>query len=585
MSKRMMKQIIIGLAIGCAGIFDCIARQLRVPKHTLHHQIPLNTKQRVPSYPYITGDTFRDICHHIIDETHIPFDPNKLRDGDIIFVNARYLDFFFKKIQPLLRARYVLVTHNDVAHVPGTYAPYLDDTRLIAWFGKNAVVDHPKLFQIPIGIPNAYWPYGNTKILDEVRNNLDHYHKQHSLYVNFTLAHNKTERTQVMNQFQHAPWAYVCTEKPYKEYLEDLAQAYFVLSPAGTGLDCYRTWEALLVGCIPIVKSSALDSLYADLPVVIVDDWRQITQEFLEQQYRLMQQKEFNTQKLYMQMWRDYIVTCSQTKTAPQEYCAPLHEWAFMHLMEPYDHFNTKFAYKDKQWRLAAELYEKHMINEVLMQDMPRIPKIIHQIWLGSPLPNRCKELQATILRLHPDWAYMLWTEKEIEEFGLVNKEAYDVSTNYGQKSDIARYEILDRFGGVYLDCDFELIKSLDEFHHTLDFYVGCDYGKQFLIFNGLMGSTPGNPILKECIASLDITAQHSSKRHFNTIQWSTGPYHLTRCWYKQACNAGRCVVLPSVYFYPLPHYKRHNPTPDEIGKWITPDTYGIHYWHTSWQK
>ena len=43
----------------------------------------------------------------------------------------------------------------------------------------------------------------------------------------------------------------------------------FILSPPGAGFDCHRTWEALYLGAIPIVKTSSLDPLYKDLPVVI----------------------------------------------------------------------------------------------------------------------------------------------------------------------------------------------------------------------------------------------------------------------------------------------------------------------------
>jgi len=49
----------------------------------------------------------------------------------------------------------------------------------------------------------------------------------------------------------------------------------FVLSPHGAGLDCHRTWEVLLAGSTPIVKTSILDSLYQDLPVIIVKDWEE----------------------------------------------------------------------------------------------------------------------------------------------------------------------------------------------------------------------------------------------------------------------------------------------------------------------
>jgi hypothetical protein len=54
------------------------------------------------------------------------------------------------------------------------------------------------------------------------------------------------------------------------------AQYAFVISPHGNGLDCHRTWEALALGCIPIVKSSPLDPMFAGLPVWIVKDWSEV---------------------------------------------------------------------------------------------------------------------------------------------------------------------------------------------------------------------------------------------------------------------------------------------------------------------
>jgi len=50
----------------------------------------------------------------------------------------------------------------------------------------------------------------------------------------------------------------------------------FVLSAVGHGLDCHRTWEALMLGSIVITRTSPLDPLFADLPIVIVDDWNAV---------------------------------------------------------------------------------------------------------------------------------------------------------------------------------------------------------------------------------------------------------------------------------------------------------------------
>ncbi len=57
----------------------------------------------------------------------------------------------------------------------------------------------------------------------------------------------------------------------------------FVISPPGNGLDCHRTWEALALGCIPIVmrSGSLLDLLYESLPILLVDDYSVITEEAL----------------------------------------------------------------------------------------------------------------------------------------------------------------------------------------------------------------------------------------------------------------------------------------------------------------
>ena len=64
---------------------------------------------------------------------------------------------------------------------------------------------------------------------------------------------------------------------PVTNLMRAYARHAFVVSPHGKGLDCYRTWEALLMGAIVIVKRSALDLLYSGLLVVIVEDWGEVT--------------------------------------------------------------------------------------------------------------------------------------------------------------------------------------------------------------------------------------------------------------------------------------------------------------------
>ncbi len=51
----------------------------------------------------------------------------------------------------------------------------------------------------------------------------------------------------------------------------------FVLSPPGNGIDCWRTWEALAMGAIPIVLNTTIASLYVDMPIMVVQNWSAVT--------------------------------------------------------------------------------------------------------------------------------------------------------------------------------------------------------------------------------------------------------------------------------------------------------------------
>jgi hypothetical protein len=77
----------------------------------------------------------------------------------------------------------------------------------------------------------------------------------------------------------------------------------FVISPHGNGLDCHRTWEALVLGCIPIVKTSALDEIYNDLPVLIVQEWKDVTEQLLNDTINNYKNKQFNYEKLKLNYW------------------------------------------------------------------------------------------------------------------------------------------------------------------------------------------------------------------------------------------------------------------------------------------
>lgn len=285
-----------------------------------HATIPLNPAHRQSSYPYISGDAFREICDFIIDETKIPFNPRAVQDGDTIFLNGDHLDYFFTTIHPKIQTHYILITHNSDYDIPGKFATYLDDETLAGWFGQNVVLAHPKIHPLPIGLANMYWKHGNPAIITRALNTFgDKHHRKSLLYLNFSITH--PNRWQVYNLFLKKPFCTVYELKnkvehagldPYK-HLKHLAHHKFVLSPRGNGLDAHRTWEALLMGAIPIVERSASDSMYDDLPVLIVDNWHDVTKNLLYESYEIFLDKTYNAKKLYAPYWIEKIYALQAT--------------------------------------------------------------------------------------------------------------------------------------------------------------------------------------------------------------------------------------------------------------------------------
>lgn len=217
------------------------------------------------------------------------------------------LGFYFLVYHPQIKCPYVLVTHNSDHPAPGPFSHYLDDPKIIKWFAQNVEnFSHPKLVPIPIGIANSGWAHGKSETFFKVLECKDIIERSVCLYMNIATS-THPERVQVYDLFCKAPFCLTSLPKAHVDYLYDLLSAKFVISPRGNGLDCHRTWEALLMGAYPIVRSSSLDAMFADLPVVIINDWEEVTEEFLTLKYEEFRKKTFNLNKAYVRYWLDLI--------------------------------------------------------------------------------------------------------------------------------------------------------------------------------------------------------------------------------------------------------------------------------------
>lgn len=112
-----------------------------------------------------------------------------------------------------------------------------------------------------------------------------------------------------------------------------------------------------------------------------------------------------------------------------------------------------------------------------------------------------------------------VWVEedldKEAPEFTLKGI-LQDKDLNPGLRADALRYEILNKYGGIYVDTDMALVKPIHELLNSMnsDFFICISYSEAFEVNNAIVGSAPGHPFLQKAIDKLNKTfnAQKSQK-------------------------------------------------------------------------
>ena len=246
--------------------------------------------------------------------------------------------------------------------------------------------------------------------------------------------------------------------------------------------------------------------------------------------------------------------------------------WDFIDNVEQLDKWNKLSS--------VFNFYSKEPIKQNLDKEL--IPKIIHQIWIGpKKYPKKYKKWAKTWQRLNPSWEYKLWTEKEVRTLNLTSQKYLDKSTNIGFKSDVIRYEILKRFGGLYIDTDFECIRPIPKSFLKFNFVACTLFSNKPEIANGMIMTKIGSKLIDNILK--DINFEKEIKDPMDTIIES-GPLNLTKQFFLLSPQEiKKCLILPSNYFYPFPNFLL-NKSKDAY-TFITKETIGIHHWEMSWMK
>ena len=260
-------------------------------------------------------------------------DYKNIFSGSIVYVISSALKSWFKEIYPILfkeKKVIILVTGDSVMNSPlnalginiDQLKKYKDDGIIYHWFCQNCDVDFKDyITPIPLGIDyhtlhrKQFWGEKKTHFIFQdiylnfiSRVRFNDFHKRkfklicdiHLNSGNFNnerqIAYQKS--LNIKNSF------FINKAFSRNKYWRFMRNSQYIISPRGRGFDCHRTWEALILGVIPIIKSSVNDVLFKELPVLIVNSYEEITNNLLIENTVL---NNTNLRKITLQYWVDLI--------------------------------------------------------------------------------------------------------------------------------------------------------------------------------------------------------------------------------------------------------------------------------------
>uniref|UniRef100_A0A0G4HU47 Uncharacterized protein n=1 Tax=Chromera velia CCMP2878 TaxID=1169474 RepID=A0A0G4HU47_9ALVE len=204
----------------------------------------------------------------------------------------------------------------------------------------------------------------------------------------------------------------------------------------------------------------------------------------------------------------------------------------------------------------------------------PKVPKHIHQIWIGPKAPP-CMWLDSwrvEFMGKFKDWEYTLWGDEDVKKLSMINQDIYDREAKYQCKADILRLELLYQYGGIYIDADMlALGKSLDSAIEVAENNGGFAMGYEpdtkdkpySILGNSVIVAAPRHPLVLMLIEYIKTIYPH--KRPYLAVEWVTGPLAYTRCivhCFLRLQGKLPFGVVPQEWFYPAFHYV---PNPDAI--------------------
>lgn len=213
---------------------------------------------------------------------------------------------------------------------------------------------------------------------------------------------------------------------------------------------------------------------------------------------------------------------------------------------------------------------------------MPSERPYIHRFWAGREMPEDYEVYGDMWVDLNPDWNVQLWDERCLVDFPRLKPVFDDLYRRdagrkgielYVQLADVVGYALIEKWGGVYVNCDMQPVRSLPPLPDMA--WASYENTEDWRVVNAAIGAPePRNPFWSRLLDGL-------SPRYFANptaeMVETTGPAYLTEL---ARAHPEEIHILPTASFNPV-HWKQIDPGGD-ASAWVSrlsEDTIAVHHW------
>lgn len=253
---------------------------------------------------------------------------NLFDDLNIFYVGSDALEDFVSQIKNHNK-KFLLITGDSDRTITKNLKVYKTlnkNKNLLNWYSQNCINPNKKIRQIPIGLDyisqfhnshnlglkinnDSLLPLKYEKKILEIVKKAPKFHSRSELiFCNYQFSLGSKDRIECLNLVNKNLCFFLKKKIPHLENFREQTKFKFVLAPIGEGIDTHRIWESIVFGNIPIVKSSPLDNLYKNFPVLIVKSWKDLNYKKLIYIAKRFNNKSYYYEKLLIDYWKVRIL-------------------------------------------------------------------------------------------------------------------------------------------------------------------------------------------------------------------------------------------------------------------------------------